>query len=375
MAGIYIHIPFCKQFCSYCDFHSSRSLSPKKELLEALAEEIKLRQPFLGDQPIHTLYIGGGTPSLCTPRELGTLIEQVASLWSDTPLEEVTVEANPDDLSPAYLRALRAEGVNRLSIGIQSLCDEDLRRMNRRHDAATARRAVQDAQDAGFENISIDLIYGLPWSSTNAWQQTVEEALTLNAPHISAYHLTIEEGTLFGRHQREGKLVPVPDEESERQFALLHDRLTAAGYDHYEVSNFARPGFHSQHNSSYWNGAHYLGIGPAAHSYNGDRREWNISNNAQYLKKMAHSGQVQGEQLSDTTRYNEYLMTGLRCSRGIIKSEIERSFGTARLALLLQQTPLFVDEGLLIDYGGRIAIPPERFLLSDRVISALFWVE
>lgn len=274
MAGLYIHIPFCKQLCHYCDFFSCISLAKTGPVLEALLREMELRRRFLPGDSLSTLYVGGGTPSVYAPQELGRLTARARELWNCTGLEESTVEVNPDDLSPACLDGLLRAGFDRLSIGIQSFVDRDLRLMNRRHTAEGAEKAVREAQRAGFGNISIDLIYGIPGMSDREWRDNLERALSLEVQHISAYHLTVEPRTVFGRRAAQGKFTPVDEETSQRQYLTLHRTLTAAGYEHYEISNFARPGRRSRHNSAYWTGEPYLGIGPSAHSYDGRRRSW-----------------------------------------------------------------------------------------------------
>ena len=332
MAGIYIHIPFCKSRCYYCDFFSGTSLTRRKELLEMLHRELQMRitqtnsvspktavQQTPADQSsllsstslsepaqdtttseerqyttlislpetasIETLYFGGGTPSLLTPQELGAFIRQVRQQWAHALLEEITVEANPDDLTPEYLAALRQEGVNRLSIGIQSFHDRDLQWMHRRHTARSAIEAVRAARQAGFDNLSIDLIYGLPHMTLEEWRDNLQQALALRPEHLSAYHLTIEPQTPFGRAKARGTLQEIDPESSFAQYQLLRELLCGAGYEHYEISNFALPGRRARHNSLYWHGVPYLGIGPSAHSFDGKRRQWNIAHLGQYLER------------------------------------------------------------------------------------------
>lgn len=365
MAGIYIHIPFCRQICRYCDFYRSGALSDKPAMLAAIGRELTERQGEVREEAVETLYFGGGTPSLCSVEEIGGLVEQVQALWGVTEFLEVTLEANPDDLTPEYLSGLRAAGVNRLSIGIQSFCDAHLERMNRRHTAREAVAAVEAAQEAGFENLTIDLIYGLPWMTPQEWAYNLEQALALGVQHISAYHLTIEPGTVFGKQG----LQPVEESVSELHFRMLREALCGAGYEHYEVSNFALPGFRALHNSNYWQGKPYLGVGPSAHSYDGSRhRRWNVSNNRAYL-----AGEPGGEEwLSDADRLNEYLMTHLRTSEGISLPAVAAYFGAKQAARIGERCAAQAADGLLRPTADGYAVPPERFLISDYVIAELF---
>lgn len=364
MAGVYIHIPFCRQICRYCDFYRSGSLADKQAVLEAIGRELTARRAEVQEE-VKTLYFGGGTPSLCSVEEIGRLVEQVCQLWDTDALREVTLEANPDDLTPQYLSGLRTAGVNRLSIGIQSFCDAHLERMHRRHTAQEAVAAVKASKEAGFDNLTIDLIYGLPWMTPQEWEYNLKQALALGVPHISAYHLTIEPGTVFGKQG----LQPVKESVSELHFRMLREALCGAGYEHYEVSNFARPGFRALHNSNYWQGKPYLGAGPSAHSYDGFRhRRWNVSSNRAYL-----AGEAGGEEwLSDTDRLNEYLMTRLRTVEGLSLSTIASRFGAAQASRIGKRCAAQAAKGLLRPTVDGYAVPGERFLISDYVISELF---
>ena len=373
MAGLYIHIPFCKQLCHYCDFYSCISLAKMNPVMEALLREMELRRNFLSSDKLSTLYIGGGTPSVYTPRELGQLTARAQELWDCSRLEECTVEANPDDLTPAYLEALRQEGFNRLSIGIQSFIDRDLRLMNRRHTATGAEKAVREAQQAGFDNISIDLIYGIPGMSDREWKNNLERALALNIPHISAYHLTIEPRTVFGKRAAQGKFTPVDEETSQRQYLILHRTLTEAGYEHYEISNFARPGCRSHHNSAYWTGEPYLGIGPSAHSFDGRRRSWSPPSVVRYLEELESGTLYEEETLSEEERYDELVMTSLRRMEGVNTAELERRFGTDKLHYFEASARRFVETGILERKDRHYRLKPEEYLVSDSVICDLFW--
>lgn len=373
MAGLYIHIPFCKQLCHYCDFFSCISLAKTGPVLEALLREMELRRRFLPGDSLSTLYVGGGTPSVYAPQELGRLTARARELWDCTGLEESTVEVNPDDLSPACLDGLLRAGFDRLSIGIQSFVDRDLRLMNRRHTAEGAEKAVREAQRAGFGNISIDLIYGIPGMSDREWRDNLERALSLEVQHISAYHLTVEPRTVFGRRAAQGKFTPVDEETSQRQYLTLHRTLTAAGYEHYEISNFARPGRRSRHNSAYWTGEPYLGIGPSAHSYDGRRRSWSPPSLARYLGELEEGTLYEEETLTEEERYDELVMVSLRRAEGVDTAALERRFGARKLRYFEESARRFVEAGILEHTGGRYRLRPEEYLVSDGVICELFW--
>jgi oxygen-independent coproporphyrinogen-3 oxidase len=361
MAGIYVHIPFCRRRCGYCDFYSCTDVGLLDRVVEAIGGELTRQREWLGDARIETLYFGGGTPSLCSPGQLQGIVERVRGLW-DCDLREVTVEANPDDLTEEYAARLAATDVNRLSIGVQTFIDRDLRIMNRRHTARRAVEAVAAAQHAGFDNVTIDLIYGIPGMSAAEWRANIERALGLGVQHISAYHLTIEPGTPFAA------LRPVDDAVSQEQFLVLHRMLTDAGYEHYEVSNFALAGRRARHNAAYWSGQPYLGVGPGAHSYDGRARRsfpWPVGD---YLAGRDYAVEV----LTPADRHNELIMTRLRTAEGIDGAELERLFGREALDRFARGAARFVAQGLLLHDGDRWRIPPEKFLLSDVVIGGLF---
>lgn len=368
MSGIYIHIPFCRQICHYCDFHHSASLASKEAMLAAIADELERRRSEIVATELRTLYFGGGTPSLCAPEQIAMLIDTVRRLWGVDHFDELTIEANPDDLTDQYLEAIRAAGVNRLSIGIQSFIDDHLERMNRRHTAHQAREAVRRAQRAGFDNITIDLMYGLPWMTPDEWAFNLEQAIDLGVQHISAYHLTIEPRTVFGKRG----LVAVDDATSELHFDMLRRALCGAGFDHYEVSNFALAGCRAQHNRGYWSGRAYLGVGPSAHSYDGARcRSWNVSNNKAYLD----GAEPQAEQLTDTDLLNEYLMTGLRTADGISYDVLSRRFGRESADSIFARCAEFCGTGQMVVGRGEdrtARITPDHFLISDYIISRIF---
>ncbi|MDR0729515.1 MAG: radical SAM family heme chaperone HemW [Prevotellaceae bacterium] len=370
---LYIHIPFCQQLCAYCDFYFSVSLERKEQMLAALVREMEKRQDYLPFLRLPaTLYIGGGTPSVLTPDELQVLIQKARQVFSVESFSELTVEVNPDDVTRDYARQLQVIGVNRLSIGIQSFQAHHLKQLRRRHSAAQAIACVKAAQDAGFENISIDLMYGLPHQSSDEWQRDITQALSFNVPHISAYHLTIEPKTLFGKQQAKGTL-SLPDEETGvQQFAYLHEALENAGYTHYEVSNFARPGFQAVHNSGYWQGVPYIGLGPSAHSYNGESRQWNVANNLRYLHAIENGlPAFETETLTLEMRYNEYILTSLRTAAGADLQHIAQTFGESFLRHCLRQAEKYLSHGRLIQHDRQLQIPPMHFIVSDEIIREL----
>jgi len=368
MAGLYFHIPFCKRVCAYCDFFKSVDLRRIGEVLAAMHRELQQQSSFLDGEPIRTRYFGGGTPSLCTPQQIGGLLRHAAELFDCTAVEETTLEANPDDLSGPRLDALRRAGIDRLSLGVQSFDDACLRLMNRRHTAAQAIEAVKLARAAGFDNITVDLIFGIPGFGGDSLRRSLDAALALAPEHVSAYHLTVEPDTAFGRRAAQGRFAPVDEEVSEQEFLTVHRRLTEAGYEHYEVSNFALPGRRARHNAAYWHGAKYLGIGPAAHSYDGRERRWNASS----LDRYTAGEPPEREVLTGRDRCNEYVMTRLRTAEGIDLDETQQLFGAGAAARIEQEAARFVAAGMLTAAGRRLAVPPERFLISDAVIEALF---
>lgn len=368
MAGLYFHIPFCKRVCAYCDFYKSVDLRRMDELVEAMHRELDARREYTGGEAVRTRYFGGGTPSLCRAETIAGLLDHAAMLCDCSAAEETTLEANPDDLTPAYLAALRRAGIDRLSIGVQSFGDACLKLMNRRHTAAQAVEAVRNAQQEGFENITVDLIFGVPGFGGDALRRSLDRTLGLGVQHISAYHLTIEPGTAFGRRAARGEFAPVDEAVSEAEYAFVHETLTGAGFEHYEVSNYALPGFRARHNAAYWHGLKYLGIGPAAHSFDGRERHWNTESVAEYIA----GAPAEAEILTDSDRFNEYVMTRLRTAEGIDPGEAEKLFGAERAARMMRDAKPWLEAGTLIAANGRIAVPPERMLVSDAVIEAFF---
>jgi oxygen-independent coproporphyrinogen-3 oxidase len=372
MAGIYIHIPFCKQACYYCDFHFSTSLKKKDELLAALKKELQLRKNEFEDITVETIYFGGGTPSLLSQKELEEILESVYDNYSIVDNPEITLEANPDDLSKSKILDLSKSAVNRLSIGIQSFFDKDLKLMNRAHSAVEAELSLELARDY-FNNISIDLIYGIPGASNEQWAQNIEKALSFKVPHISSYALTVEPKTALASFIKKGLVENVDDEKAHDQFHLLKAKLEDEGFVHYELSNFGKEGYFSQNNSAYWQGKPYLGIGPSAHSFNGIQRGWNVRNNIKYIKALQQNQlPIEQETLTTTDRYNEYIMTGLRTIWGVSLDKIKNDFGTNYLDYLFEQAQVFINEHLLYIDDSHLRVTKKGQFLSDGIASQLF---
>lgn len=376
MAGIYLHIPFCKQACHYCDFHFSTSLQQKDRMVAAICREVALQQDYLQDRHLHTIYFGGGTPSLLSQQEIDRILDQLQRHFEVAPDAEITLEANPDDLTPARIRELAASPVNRLSIGIQSFHDPHLQRMNRAHHAAEALAAVKNAQDAGFRNITADLIYGIPADTHAIWEQDLQTLFDLQVQHVSCYALTIEEKTALGRWTKKGSFKPSEDEFVARQFEILVGRMQQQGFTQYEISNFCRPGFESRHNSNYWKGVHYLGLGPSAHSFNGHSRQYNVAHNARYLAALEQDQLAfDRETLSLTDQANEYLLTSLRTIWGCDLAYLQEAFGVD----LRHQQAGYLAELLAKGYirleAGVLYLTDPGKLLADQITLDLFLEE
>lgn len=373
--ALYIHIPFCKQACHYCDFHFSTSIKKKEELVKMLCKELVLRKNEFKIQPVKTIYFGGGTPSLLSHEELELILNTIFNNFDVQEDAEITLEANPDDLSREKLEMLKSCGINRLSIGVQSFFEEDLQMMNRAHNAEEALQSIKWAKEF-FDNISIDLIYGIPGMSNFRWQENIEIALSLGLPHFSCYALTVEPQTALEKFIAKGKIKPVDDEVAKEHFEILVNILKAEGFVHYEFSNFGRPGYFSRNNTAYWMGNPYLGIGPSAHSYDGERRKWNINNNTLYIKAL-EKGQIpaQEEKLSLTDKYNEYIMTRLRTMWGISPDEVGEKFGEMYRNYLLEQARLHLNDKLLDNEKGVLHVSEKGKFLSDGIAADLFYVE
>ena len=375
MAGLYIHVPFCTKRCLYCDFFSNTEMIYKEPYVSAIIREIELRKSYLGNEPLQTIYFGGGTPSLLNAPDFDRIFNAIHILFDTSQCNEITLEVNPDDMTDKYVKSLCAFPFNRVSIGIQSFQQEDLHLLNRRHTPEQAKQAVYLCKENGLSNISIDLMYGLPGQTKEKWEANLNEALQLVVPHISAYHLTYEKGTALYKLLKSGKIEQVNEEVSVDLFTSLIERLHDAGYLHYEISNFARPGYISQHNSSYWSGNKYLGVGPSAHSYNGENREWNISSIAEYLKNVANdSPKVETEELDVRTRYNDFIITRLRTMWGIRFSDVQQLFGENMLQFCLKQAEPFIQKGFLIQRNDSISLSQDGIFISDSIMSDLLRV-
>jgi len=368
LAGIYIHIPFCRQACHYCNFHFSTSLRYKNELLAALLKETELQKNYLADETVETIYFGGGTPSLLTISDLRFQIDKIKDNFKVADDAEITLEANPDDITDENLRGWKEIGINRLSIGVQSFFEEDLLWMNRAHNAEQAVGSLQLAIKY-FGNITLDLIYGHPLLSNEKWKQNVDKVIALNIPHISCYALTVEPKTPLQKMINEKKKENVQQEKQAEQFLLLMQWLEDAGYEHYEISNFAKPGFRSRHNSSYWQGKKYLGLGPSAHSFDGSSRQWNISNNNIYMESVSKNEiPFEKEQLTPSQRMNEYIMTSLRTTEGLDLEEIPESLSHE----LQSVSKKFIDSGKLILKENKLILTREGKLFADGIAAELF---
>jgi oxygen-independent coproporphyrinogen-3 oxidase len=374
MSGIYIHIPFCKQACHYCDFHFSTSMKKKEEMVLALAKELQLRKKEFQKGSVATIYFGGGTPSVLTPAEIRFLIDAIFENYTVVSTPEITLEANPDDLSEERIAAFAELGINRLSIGIQSFFEEDLQLMNRAHNSEEAQKCLEIATRY-FDNISLDLIYGIPGMTNERWQQNIETALSFGIPHISSYALTVEPKTALNKLIQTGKIASPNDEVAQEHFMILVETLENNGFVHYELSNFGKENYFSQNNSAYWLGKKYLGIGPSAHSYDGVSRSWNVSNNALYLKAIQNEELPNEiEKLTLEDRYNEYIMTGLRTIWGVSLVRIEQEFGIEFLNYLKQQSQKFIDDGLLSIADDILKPTLKGKFLTDGIASDLFYL-
>lgn len=374
MAGIYIHIPFCKQACHYCDFHFSTSLNNKEALLKALQKEIVLQKDYLGGEVINTIYFGGGTPSLLSQSELMRIVDDLHQYHTISSDAEITLEANPDDLTNTKLKDLKNTPINRLSIGIQSFYEEDLKLMNRAHTSKEALRVVKDAQDNEFSNITIDLIYGIPSLSNKNWASNLQTAFDLEVKHISAYCLTVEPKTALAHLVKEGKIKNVDDQHSAEQFEIMLHEMRKNNFEQYEISNFCKDDCYSKHNSNYWLKKTYLGLGPSAHSYNGTSRQWNVSNNAIYIQSLASLSNKRFEEETLTTpqQYNEYILTSLRTKWGTDLNYIETKFGSEYLSYCLQEVDAYINSGNVKKENNTLFLTDKGKLIADKIASDLF---
>ena len=373
MAGFYVHIPFCRDACTYCDFHFSVSVGHLKPMLQAIAREIHLRRNFLEGEMIRTVYFGGGTPSIMNSGEIENILHKIYRDFLVDPEAEISLEANPEDLNPDYLLSLGKIGINRLSIGIQSFDDDFLTLMNRRHDSKQAKDCLIHARKAGFENLNLDLIYGLPGMSNKKWRETLLEALSFHPAHLSAYHLSYEPGSVLDYRRRKGKVIPVKEARSLEHFGTLVDLMETHGYEHYEISNFALPGYTSKHNSAYWKGVHYLGVGPSAHSYDGGTRRWNPPRNSSYIRGIMDGEEI-GEQeiLDENIRFREYIMTSLRTAWGIDTEYIREEWGEDLHRRVLQRAKPFIDGKKIREEGKKLVLTREGMFICDHIVGKLF---
>ncbi len=375
MAGIYIHIPFCKQKCSYCDFHFSTNLQHKPNLIQAINKELEIRKNEIST-PLETIYFGGGTPSILSEIELESIFETIYKNYSTKNLKEITLEANPDDLNKEKLNFLKSTPINRFSIGVQSFFEEDLKLMNRAHNTQEAETSIKLAQDFGFENITIDLIYGSTTTTNEMWKQNLQKAIALNVPHISSYALTVEEKTILDHQIKKGITKPVDEDHQNEQFQLLVDTLTSNDFIQYEISNFGKEDYFSLHNSNYWKGIHYLGIGPSAHSYNGKTRAWNIANNSKYIQTINENKLPQEiEVLNEVEQFNEMIMIGLRTIYGIDLNRINSEFSQPLVNSFYQELNQLINENLVEKKENKIILKPEAKFFADGIASRLFYID
>ena len=373
MAGIYIHIPFCNSKCNYCNFYSVASSKHLDAYVPALLKEIALQQPYLEKEPIETIYIGGGTPSLLGYTQLASILEKLNKTFEIKPDAEITIEANPNDLNASKIKEFKNLFINRLSIGIQSFFKEDLKYLHRLHSPSQAETAVKRSQDAGFENISIDLIYGIPTLSDENWKKNLHYSFSLNVPHISAYSLTVEPNTALNKLITKGKLTPVNEEQSIKHFKVLMQQTRENDFLHYEVSNFCKKDYFSKHNSNYWKGIKYLGLGPSAHSYNKVERQWNISDTQKYIEHLDSNKLLyEKEVLSETDKLNEYIMTSLRTMWGCDLNYIETHFGISEKTRLEKKSVQFIDDKKMINEKNHLILSDEGFLFADGLAAELF---
>ena len=376
MAGFYIHIPFCKRRCIYCDFFSTTQSEKKADYVHALVRELEIRKDYLDNEEIETIYLGGGTPSQLSKEELEEIFAHIYKVYKVTPDAEITLEANPDDLTPEYVSMLRTLPFNRISMGIQTFQEETLKLLHRRHTAQQAIEAFIRCREAGFQNISIDLMYGLPGETLETWEQDLQQAIALHPEHISAYHLIYEEGTALWNLREQNKVEEAEEELSLTLFKTLIERLTKAGYQHYEISNFCLPGLHSRHNSSYWTGKKYLGCGPSAHSFDGTSRQWNVSSLDKYLEGIRTDQlDFEIEDLDLYTRYNDFVITSIRTCWGMPLSQLRTNYGETLYNYCLRMAKPHIQQGVLEIKEDTLKLTSEGIFISDGIMSDLLWIE
>jgi len=375
VAGIYLHIPFCKQACHYCDFHFSTSTQNQDDIINAIISEIELREGYLKDKLIETIYFGGGTPSLLTGGQVKKMLDKIREVYSVGQNAEITLEANPDDLNYIKLEQLKQVGINRLSIGIQSFIERDLSFMNRSHTKDQATKCVSNAQAIGFDNISIDLIYGVPNQTNEEWRNNLRQAISLNIQHISSYCLTVEPKTTLAHMVKKKQVLQVTDEVAEKQFKMLIETLAENGFEQYEISNFAKGGFISLHNSNYWKGVEYIGLGPSAHSFDGNSRQWNFANNNRYMKSLENANlDFEREILTEEQKYNEYILTNLRTKWGLDENQIIQRFSLKISDFFQKEVKKHQKDGFLIQNQKLFKLTNKGQFLADRIASDLFYI-
>jgi oxygen-independent coproporphyrinogen-3 oxidase len=370
MSGIYIHIPFCKKLCFYCDFYHLISSGDNSAFIDALLKEISLRKDYLGSENISTIYLGGGTPSVFSVKELGKILDQISSIFNIEDNCEITIELNPDDVNPLYLKELSGLNINRLSLGIQSWKDSDLVMLNRRHNALQAETALKDALKAGFENVTIDLIYGIPGMTTKEWEYNLDFSFSFDIKHLSAYHLTFEKGTVFGKMLEKGLITEIDEDVSNSLFNILIEKAESAGFIQYEISNFGKPGFFSIHNSNYWKQINYIGLGPSAHSFNGYSRQWNVRDLKSYIQSLKKGKSFfEREELDNKARFNEYIMTSLRTMWGIDLDYVERVYEKEGYDYIINLATKFRNYGLMKQEKKSLILTNQGKMISDNIIS------
>jgi oxygen-independent coproporphyrinogen III oxidase len=370
MAGIYIHIPFCRKLCFYCDFYHVISPDDNSAFIDALLKETTLRKEYLGEETVSTIYIGGGTPSVFSIKDLVTILNHVNKLFRVAADCEITIELNPDDVQSAYLKGLKYNNINRISLGVQSWRDSDLKMLNRRHDSAQAVFALGETLDAGFENVTIDLIYGIPGMGIKEWESNLDFSFSFGIKHLSAYHLTFEPGTVFGKMVEKGTLSEIDENDSAAQFNILIEKTQTAGFIQYEISNFGKQGYFSIHNSNYWKQVNYLGLGPSAHSFNGYSRQWNFRDLKGYIKNVSNGKSFfEREELNTKTRFNEYVMTSLRTMWGIDLEYVEEMFEKEGYDYVINMAGKFKNYGLMKQEKKSLVLTNQGKLISDNIIS------
>jgi oxygen-independent coproporphyrinogen III oxidase len=375
MAGIYIHIPFCSKRCTYCDFYTEVAPKLIPSLVDSIIKELHIRKDYLQKQEIKTIYFGGGTPSILNNKQFSKIFEAIFSIYSVSEDAEITFESNPDDLTSHFFDSIRLLPFNRISIGIQSFDDEDLKRINRRHSAQQAMEAVKNAQNAGFGNISIDLIYGLPFQTLQKWEKQLNTALGLQIQHVSAYGLTYEEGTVLWKQRKTGKVKPVDDEIMNEMYLLLVKKMKENGFEAYEISNFAIQNFRSRHNSSYWKQDAYLGVGPSAHSYDLSSRQWNVASITEYISAIEnYTPYFEREDLTLFDRYNDYVMVSLRTSEGIDLVFLKQKFGVELATYCYENIKTFIESNNVIHSDGKLCLNPEGIMISNQILIQLMRV-